>query len=125
MNYKQLLILSLSNITKYKNEAEMIIPEEMREDFGWHQTCELLGDGKYILRRYWKSGNKLWEKECQNNQQHGQSMGWYESGNRHWKIEYQNGLIHGKETWWSGDGIKWYEAEYENGNRLGITFYTG
>ena len=91
MNYKQLLILSLSNITKYKNEAEMIIPEEMREDFGWHQTCELLGDGKYILRRYWENGQPAWKEEYQNGRRHGRAILWWEDGNKRWEDEWKNG----------------------------------
>ena len=91
INYKQLLILSLSNITEWKNEREMIIPKEMREDFGLANTCEILGDGKYILRNYYESGQLCWKEEYRNGQQHGFDLGWYENGQMWWKEEYQNG----------------------------------
>jgi len=61
MNYKQLLILRLSNLTEWLNETEMIIPEEICEDFGWFDTCEFLGDGKYILRSYHTYSYIVWE----------------------------------------------------------------
>ena len=92
-NYKDLLILRLSNLTKWKNEKEMIIPEEMRGDFDWAKTCEFLGDGKYILCRCWRNGRPAWKEEYQNNQKHGLSFGWHKNGQPRWKEEYQNGKL--------------------------------
>ena len=115
MNYKDLLILKLCHLTEWKNEKEMIIPEEMCGDFGWEETCEFLGDGKYIFRRYCENGQPRLKVDCQNGQRHGFSLGWWKDGQPKWKTEYQNGLRHGKDTWWCKDGSKWVEAEYQNG----------
>ena len=92
MNYKQLLILRLSHLTEWLNEKEMLIPEEMREDFGWAETCEFLeASGKYVLRSYWGNGRLGWKTEYQNSRRHGVSLGWFENGQLNWKCEYQNG----------------------------------
>ena len=115
ITYKQLLILGLSNITKWKSEAEMIIPEEMRKDFGRVNTCELLGDGRYILRGYYKNGQTAWKIEYQNGLQHRFSLGWHENGHQKWRVEYQNGQPHGKSIGWREDGVKWREDEWQNG----------
>jgi len=96
MNYKDLLILRLSNLTEWKNEKEMIIPEEMRKDFRWATSCEFLGDGKYILRDYRENGNKRWEDEYQNGQLHGRSIDWKRDGNKLCEQEYNNGKLHRK-----------------------------
>jgi len=93
MNYKQLLILKLSNLTKWKNETEMYIPEDMRRDFDWAKTCEFLGDRKYILYRYWKNGHLYRKTEYQNGLKHGLDLSWYPDGQPDWKVEYQNGRL--------------------------------
>jgi antitoxin component YwqK of YwqJK toxin-antitoxin module len=74
--------------------------------------------GKYIVRYYWKNGNKCWERECQNGQRHGKSFGWYENGNKYWEREYQNGQRHGKDTGWDKNGNKYWGAEYQNGQLI-------
>jgi len=89
--YKQLLILRLSNLTEWKSEAEMIIPKEMRRDYYWFETCELIGDGKYILRYYWSNGNKHWEAYYQNDQRHGKYICWKQNGDRYREEEWSNG----------------------------------
>ena len=91
MNYKQLLILRLSNLTEWKNETEMIIPEDMRGYFGWADTCEFLGDGRYILRGYYECGQLHREVEYRNGKLHGMDIGWHKNGRLWWKMEYQNG----------------------------------
>ena len=143
ITYKQLLILRLSNLTEWKNENEMLIPEEMRGDFDWAETCEFLGDGRYILREYWKNGwlgwkteyqngqrhgkdiywwwkngNKRWEREYQNDQRHGKDIYWWENGNKLWETEYQNGQLHGRSFGWRESGIKHLENEYQNGKLI-------
>jgi len=118
MNYKQLLILSLSNLTEWKNEKEMIIPEEMRRDFNWCNTCEFLGDGRYILREYWGNGQPRWKIEYQNGRLHGKAILWWENGNKRWEDEYQNGQRHGKDICWCENGDKRWEDEWENGKLI-------
>jgi len=121
MNYKQLLILRLSNLTEWKNEREMIIPEEMRKDFGWAHTCEFLDDGKYILRCYYKGGHRQRETECQNGQRHGLDFYWYKDGQLYWKIEYQNGQSHGVGLgWWESGQPKW-KTEFQNNLKHGFS----
>ena len=95
MNYKQLLILRLSNLTKWKNDEEMIIPEEMRRDFDWTNTCEFLGDGKYILRDYYNNGNKYYKAEYRNGQQHGESILWLMNGKKWHHYKHQDGELIG------------------------------
>jgi len=115
MNYKQLLILRLSNLTEWKNEKEMIIPEEMRDSFWCAETCEFLGDGKYILYRYYKNGQLHHRIEYQNNQLHGLYIGWYEDGSRRWQSEYQNNQLHGLSIGWYEDGDLLWKEEWKNG----------
>jgi antitoxin component YwqK of YwqJK toxin-antitoxin module len=71
--------------------------------------------GKYIIRHYWKNGNKCWGKEYQNGQLHGKCIWWYEDGNKWWESEFQNGQLHGKSIGWYENGNKWWEDEYQNG----------
>jgi len=115
VNYKDLLILRLSSIVEWKNEREMIIPEEMHRGFSWYDTCEFLGDGKYILRDYYKNGSPRRKEEYQNEQQHGFDLGWWPSGRPYWKIEYQNRLRHGYTIYWDESGNKYIDEEYKNG----------
>jgi len=91
--YKDLLIFSLSNIAEWKSEVEMIIPEEMRKDFYGADTCEFLGDRKYILRLYWENGNKRWEIGCKNEYAHGRYIRWCKKGYKSWETEYLNGKL--------------------------------
>ena len=121
MNYKQLLILRLSNLTEWLNEKEMYIPGEMHRDFNYAETCEFLGDGKYILRDYWKNGHLYWKREYHNGQIHGTNLGWHENGQPHWKAEYQNGLVHGLYLGWWENGNKRWEDEYQDGQQHGRT----
>jgi len=123
MDYKQLLILRLSNLTEWKSEAEMIIPEEMRRDFDWAKTCEFLGDGKYILRRYWEHGHPSWKEEYQNGQKHGLSFGWYENGHPYRKKEYQNGQLHGLSVWYYENGHPECKTEFQNGQLHGLSVW--
>jgi len=120
MNYKQLLILRLSNLTEWKNENEMMIPKEMRKDFGWAHTCEFLDDGKYILRCYYKGGHLYYKTAYKNDQLHGFNLGWYENGKPAWKAEFQNGLEYGAGLGWWESGQQWWEVEYQNGWRHGL-----
>jgi len=119
MNYKQLLILSLSGVAEWLNETEMIIPEEMRKDFSHAASCEFLGDGKCILCRYHGSGKLYWKIEYQNGRRHGFSFGWYENGRLHWKIEYQNNQLHGLSCGWMEDGQPYWKREWKNGKLIG------
>jgi antitoxin component YwqK of YwqJK toxin-antitoxin module len=74
--------------------------------------------GKYIIRHYWKNGNKHWEEEYQNGQLHGKFIWWYENGNKNWEQEYQNGQPHGKYIAWYKNGNKYWEYEYQNGQLI-------
>jgi len=98
-----------------------MIPEEMRNDFLWATSCELLGDGKYILRHYWTCGGKHWEAEYQNKQKHGKEICWRRNGDRYWEQEYQNGQLHGKLIEWDVNRDKCWEAEWKNGEFVRIT----
>ena len=119
MNYKQLLILKLSDTIEWKNEREMIIPKEMRKGFDWSNTCEFLGGGKYILRCYYKGGQLYWKREYQNGQRHGLSFGWWwRNGQSAWKAEYQNGLRHVFNFGWYSDGRSMWKEEYQNGKLI-------
>ena len=40
------------------------------------------------------------------------------TGKKHWEREYQNGLLHGKIMYWHKNGQKWWEEEYQNGLRI-------
>jgi antitoxin component YwqK of YwqJK toxin-antitoxin module len=70
---------------------------------------------KYIVRHYYKNGNKFWEDEYQNGQLHGKCIGWYENGNKWWEQEYQNGQLHGKYIAWYENGNKRWEREWQKG----------
>jgi antitoxin component YwqK of YwqJK toxin-antitoxin module len=74
---------------------------------------------KYIVRHYYKNGNKWWEREYQNGQFHGKSFGWYENGNKLWEREYQNGQFHGKSFGCYKNGNKYWEREHQNGQKHG------
>jgi antitoxin component YwqK of YwqJK toxin-antitoxin module len=73
---------------------------------------------KYIVRCYWKNGNKWWEDEYQNGQRHGKSIKWHENGNKLWEREYQNGQKHGKSIGWNKNGNKHWKREYQNGKPI-------
>jgi len=143
MNYKDLLILRLSNLTEWKNEKEMIIPNDMGIDFYTSScTCEFLGDGRCMLRGYLRNGGIDWTAEYQNGQKHGKYIVWYstggkwyeqdyKNGQRHGKYmewdkngkkdirtDYKNGQVHGKRIRWFESGKKWYEEEYQNGKKI-------
>ena len=120
MNYKQLLILRLSNLTEWLNEKEMIIPEEMRKDFNWATSCEFLGDGRCILRRYWENGRLFRKTEYQNGKRHGLDFCWHEDGQQWWETECKDGLKHGLSAWYYENGQQWEEAEYQNGLKHGL-----
>lgn len=70
---------------------------------------------KYIVRRYYSSGQKYCETEYKNGQRHGKIIGWYKSGQKHWEDEYQDGKRHGKAIRWCENGNKYYEVEYAKG----------
>jgi antitoxin component YwqK of YwqJK toxin-antitoxin module len=74
-----------------------------------------IGENKYIVRGYWRNGNKCWEREYQNGQLHGKCIRWYKNGNKWWEREYQNGQFHGKSFGWYENGSKRWEEEYRNG----------
>ena len=118
IDYKQLLVLRLSHLTEWLNENEMIVPEEMHGDFNYGETCEFLGDGKYILRDYYESGQLCWKAEYQNGQRHGLDLGWWESGQQWWKEEWQNNQQHGLSIEWLEDGKKRLKEEWENGKLI-------
>jgi antitoxin component YwqK of YwqJK toxin-antitoxin module len=78
---------------------------------------------KYIVRHYYKNGNKYWEEEYQKGQKHGKSFGWHENGNKYWEHEYQNRQKHGKSFGWHENGNKNWEHEYQNGQLHGKSFW--
>jgi len=105
----------LSGVLKKHNENE----------YWWEYengpiTVEMadISQQRYIVRRYWENGNKVWEKEFQHNQQHGKHIEWYRNGNKWWEVEYQNEKLHGKYIEWWRDGSKTWEEEYQNGERI-------
>ena len=104
--------------TKTGNEIHW--QDEERESI----TVEPIGISKekYIVRRYYKNGNKEWEEEYQNGQRHGKSIEWDENGNKLWEHEYQNGLRHGKHISWNEKGNKFWEVEWKNGQLHGKHF---
>jgi len=142
IDYKELLILRLSHLTEWKNETEMIIPEEMCGDFLRDNTCEFLGDRKYIIRSYYENGrparkaeyqnglrhglsigwrengDKYWEREYQNDQRYRKYIGWHTNGNKYWEDEYQNDQLHGRSVDWDKNGNKISEMEYQNGKYI-------
>jgi antitoxin component YwqK of YwqJK toxin-antitoxin module len=77
-----------------------------------------INQNKYIIRRYFKNGQKHWETEYQNGKRHGKSINWYESGNKWFEAKYQNGKLHGKNIYWYENGNKAYEHKYQNGKLL-------
>jgi len=115
MLYKKLLILSFSGVAEWKNEKEMIIPNNMIGYNCFFSTCELFGDGKYILRGYYKGGELYRRTEYQNGRQHGLSLGWYENGQPAWKVEHQNDQQHGLSLGWWKDGQERWKEEYHGG----------
>jgi len=118
MNYKQLLILRLSHLTEWRNIREMIIPKEMYQDCNWTETCEFFGDGKYVLRGYWKNGQPYCKREYQNNQEYGLSLGWWENGQLYWKEAWENGQRHGLSLGWWENGQLYWKTEYQNGELI-------
>jgi len=118
MNYKQLLILKLSGVVEWKNEKEMMIPEEMHKDFDLYQTCEFLGDCRYILREYHKNGKLYRRAEHQNDQRHGKWISCYKSGQLMVEMEYRCDLRHGMEFRYWGDERPAWEKEWENGKLI-------
>jgi len=120
-HYKQLLILSLSGIAEWKNEKEIIIPKDMAGDFELSDTCEPLGDGRYVLRDYRECGQLYWQTEYLNGRRDGLDCSWRDSGKLWMRQEYKNGKFHGHSVVWYRNGQKKWEAWYEN-NRLHGTF---
>jgi len=93
----------------------MIIPKEMREDFDWCETCEFLGDGKYILRLCWENGHLRWKREYQNDLKHGEDITWWSNGNKRCEVYYRNGRLHGKYIVYNKNEIKHIDKEYKDG----------
>jgi antitoxin component YwqK of YwqJK toxin-antitoxin module len=79
---------------------------------------DFLNTGTFIIIKYHENGNKHWEKEYQNGQQHGKSFGWWENGNKWWEIEFQNGQRHGKDIRWHENGNKNWEDYYWEGKKV-------
>jgi len=99
MNYKQLLILRLSNLTEWKNEREMIVsdPKKMlgvsfASDL---VTCEFPDDHSgFVIHGYYKNKVKLYRGEYnKSGLKHGKSFGWREDGRPAWEEEYRDGHI--------------------------------
>ena len=84
----------------------------------WNNKIEYLGEDRYKLFSFYRTGEKLWETEHQNGQLYGKETSWYKNGNKYWEVEYQNGKLHGKHIGWHRDGQKNYEKEYQNGERI-------
>jgi len=119
IDYKKLLILSLSNIAEWKNEAEIIVPSDICVfNFlpgGSLLTCELLGDRRYIIRTYYENGIKASEEEYVGSERSGSSIFYNLNGAKNCQIEYQNNKRNGKCIRYNlgNSGIK-TEIEFKN-----------
>jgi len=81
MNYKDLLILKLSGIARWKNNKEIIVPKDIVDRSGHPCTCEFLEvSGGYVLRGYYKNGNIHWQEEYQNGRKSSIFSCWHEDG---------------------------------------------
>jgi len=102
-----------------------VLEKHNEKEYWWEYkygpiTVEIadIAQQKYIVRRYYKNGNKYWKTEYQNGLLHGKYIGWYENGNKWRKREYQNGELHGKSIRWYENGNKDWEEEYQNGKQI-------
>ncbi len=57
----------------------------------WNNKIEYLGEDRYKLFSFYRTGEKLWETEHQNGKPHGKHIRWNVSGQKLWEAEYQNG----------------------------------
>lgn len=91
-----------------------------KDEYGRNITVELVDikTGKYIIRYYYKNGQKDWQTEYQNDQAHGKHIVWYRNGQKQFEMEYSNGQMNGKYIEWQKNGGKVYEGEYKNGKLL-------
>jgi len=99
INYKDLLILKLSGVTKWLNKKEMIIPKtntpkeiSIFRPHDHYTTCEFLMNSECILRGYYDSGCKIWEQKFRDGLPHGIYKGWHEDGRISWNEIYNNGV---------------------------------
>ena len=102
--YKDLLILKISEIAEWYNEKEMFIPRDMISTWiweDWFYTCEFLGDGLHIFRRYHKDGSKLEEDGYKYELPHGKYIKWLRNGDKRFEKEYKDGHFHGKHIEYS------------------------
>lgn len=56
-----------------------------------NHKIEYLGDDKYRITVYYKSGEKYYEIEYKNDILHGRYIKWDLSGSKYWEDNYKNG----------------------------------
>lgn len=81
----------------------------------YNDKIEYLGDDKYKLSSYYKSGKKYWRAEYKNEKCHGKIIFWYSNGNKSRESEHENGVPHGKYLLFNTNGTIRVEYEYRNG----------
>jgi antitoxin component YwqK of YwqJK toxin-antitoxin module len=86
---------------------------QIRKEVNYHQD---LRHGKD--NGWYKSGQKKWEDNYYQGQQHGKNIGWYDGGQKCYEIDYHQGQRHGKYIEWRKNGRKWWEEEYEHGKPI-------
>ena len=116
-DFENAFIAKLSGIAEHKNKNENEIWWECN---GTRITIEFLNDSAFSakVREYYKNGNKQWERNYQNDKQHGEYIRWFENGNKQLETNYQNDERHGKYICWYENGNKEYEAFYQNGKLI-------
>jgi len=110
-DFENAFIAKLSGIVEYKNKNEI-----WWEDNEHKVTIEFLNDSASFtkVRTYYDNGNIQWEKNYQNDKQHGEYIEWYENGNKNLEENYQNDKLYGKSISWFKDGNKQWERNYQN-----------
>jgi antitoxin component YwqK of YwqJK toxin-antitoxin module len=125
INYKNILILKLSDLTEWKNKKEMIVPSDLVEE-GWcsdYYTCEFFDDRKYTMRGFNGNWEEILKVDYQNNEIHGKYIMRYDNGIKQWEENYKNGVLDGKCAVWFKNGSKNWELEYSNGRLNGMDRY--
>ena len=107
---------------RYKDKSFYIeIKEKSDSEFRLSYVTSYVNGKKHgIEKKYYESGQLLWEIPFVNGKRHGIWKGYYESGQLLWETPYINGEAHGIGKGYYESGQLRAEIPFVNGKRHGI-----
>lgn len=113
--HHEALTALLSGITTRKNTKEIW----WKDENGNPITIEGTGEDSWVVRRYYKNGQRHWKANYHQGQIHGKYIRWHPNGQKYWETNYHQDQLHGKDIRWDINGKKRWETDYHQGQLHG------